>query len=829
MSLLQMSFQGGALILAAALLRALTLHRLPKGTFLALWAVAAARLLVPFSIPSPWSVYALAPAAGESPAGRLPAASVLPGAAPAPPAETGGGVPVWTLVWLAGVLAWGGFFLVSYLRCCREFRTALPADEAPLRERLAAGGLRRPVALRRSDRIAAPLTYGILRPVILLPKTLDGAGGARMTWILEHELTHIRHFDALFKLVLTAAACVHWFNPLVWGMYLLANRDMELRCDEAVVRRLGVDRRGDYARTLISMEACKSGLGPLTSAFSRNAAEERIVAIMRLKKRSLAALLAAAALICGMSAAFATSTAEKDEEDLRDYLTMIPGNDFSEEESQRLFALWIDDYEDMTVATFREKMRSARTDGDMELIERFSQSGAVYQLPAGKNADALAAFNDYFFNVYEPLTADRWQTREFDGFGSGGVEYMYNLTILNADALKVGGYEQVRRDAETILRQPVETMADVLEIEKLSTAALQVELGYYVTSFGPKNDPDALLHAQFSSEAAAEWDRLLSPYVPLGLTYRFEDPDLDGNGLTMWFEGREVRGIWDERENIWLTEHSGTGFSEGAVELYAVYTDGVLTGLRPATAEEQAQWNGMRESALNAAIHLGTASLSAESETREFPRATRADYDALLSLKTADYREETLEAFNQRLLDWANANEDAYNRINCDVIWNDCAVELTEEERAFAALTCRHSGTENGMMIRALHTGRAEQDPGFAASLPERTVTRDGSVMAWCDLYYDVSYHVSDKSAVTVGERDACVGGMLSAISAFWQETDMEALLAMTEEDVAARFSAWAAAYSTAGVTFAPVTADSIHFEHMDERGIYGEDRGGET
>lgn len=833
MSLLQMSFQGGALILAAALLRALTLHRLPKGTFLVLWAVAAARLLVPFSIPSPWSVYALAPAAGESPAGRLPAETVLPGAAPvppapaAPPAETGGGIPVWTLVWLAGVLAWGGFFLVSYLRCCREFRTALPADEAPLRERLAAGGLRRPVALRRSDRIAAPLTYGILRPVILLPKTLDGAGGARMTWILEHELTHIRHFDALFKLVLTAAACVHWFNPLVWGMYLLANRDMELRCDEAVVRRLGVDRRGDYARTLISMEACKSGLGPLTSAFSRNAAEERILAIMRLKKRSLAALLAAAALICGMSAAFATSAAEKDEEDLRDYLTMIPGNDFSEEESQRLFALWIDDYEDMTVATFREKMRSARTDGDMELIERFSQSGAVYQLPAGKNADALAAFNDYFFNVYEPLTADRWQTREFDGFGSGGVEYMYNLTILNADALKVGGYEQVRRDAETILRQPVETMADVLEIEKLSTAALQVELGYYVTSFGPKNDPDALLHAQFSSEAAAEWDRLLSPYVPLGLTYRFEDPDLDGNGLTMWFEGREVRGIWDERENIWLTEHSGTGFSEGAVELYAVYTDGVLTGLRPATAEEQAQWNGMRGSAANARISLGTATL--EPETRAFPRATRADYDALLSLKTADYREETLEAFNQRLLDWANANEDAYNRINCDVIWNDCAVELTEEERAFADLTCRHSGMENGMMIRALHTGRAEQDPGFAASLPERAVTRDGSVMAWCDLYYDVTYHVSDKSAVTVGERDACVGGMLSAISAFWQETDMEALLAMTEEDVAARFSAWAAAYSTAGVTFAPVTADSIHFEHMDERGIYGGDRGGET
>ncbi len=783
MSLLQMSFQGGALILAAALLRALALHRLPKGTFLALWAVAAARLLVPFSIPSPWSVYALAPAAGESPAGRLPAASVLPGAAPVP-----------------------------------------PAPAAP------PGGLRRPVALRRSDRIAAPLTYGILRPVILLPKTLDGAGGARMTWILEHELTHIRHFDALFKLVLTAAACVHWFNPLVWGMYLLANRDMELRCDEAVVRRLGVDRRGDYARTLISMEACKSGLGPLTSAFSRNAAEERIVAIMRLKKRSLAALLAAAALICGVSAAFATSAAPA-EEDLREYLTAIPGGEFSQEESRRLFGLWIDGYEEMSVGAFRERMRGGRTDGDMELIERFSLSQAAYSLPAGREAEALAAFSGYFFNVYEPLTADRWRTRSFDGIGSGGAEFMYTLTILDENALKVGEYEALSREAKELLRRPLADMADAAEVERLSTAALRVELGYYIMSFGPKGDPDdAALYAETSRQVASTWDEVLSPYVPFGLTYRFDDPDGDGNGLTMWFQGQEVRGIWDEQEVLWISEHTGNGsYSDSAVELYAVYTGGVLTGLRPATPEEQAQWDEMRESALNAAIHLGTASLSAESETREFPRATRADYDALLSLKTADYAEETLEAFNQRLLDWANANEDAYNRINCDVIWNDCAVELTEEERAFVDLTCRHSGTENGMMIRALHTGRAEQDPGFAASLPERTVTRDGSVMAWCALYYDVSYHVSDKSAVTVGERDACVGGMLSAISAFWQETDMEALLAMTEEDVAARFSAWAAAYSTAGVTFAPVTADSIHFEHMDERGIYGEDRGGET
>lgn len=835
MTLTQMSLQGGAMIAAVMVLRALTLHRLPKGTFLALWAVAAARLLVPFSVPSPWSVYTLAGELAPAPEGgavvteaALPAVTALPGisglpAVPAPtaaPVDAGGGVPLWTLVWLAGVLVCGLYFLLSYLRCLREFGTALPVDGAPLRERLAESGLRRPVALRQSDRIAAPLTYGVLRPVILLPKTTDWADRARLTWILEHELTHIRHLDALCKLVLTAAACVHWFNPLVWCMYLLANRDMELRCDEAVVRRLGVERRGDYARTLISMEARKSGLGPLASAFSKNAVEERIIAIMRLKKRSLAAVLTAAVLICAVSVAFATSAAERDEEDLRPYLTVLPGSDFTAEESRRLFDLWVDGYGDMTTAVFRERMRGARTDGDMELIERFSLSEATYQLSAGKEAEALAAFNNYFFNVYEPLTADQWRTRTVDGRAANGAEYVFSLTILDADALTVKEYDRARSGAEEAVQCAPDRAGAASALKTWSTDRLQFALERWAELPGD-SDPDAAFHAEISRYASGTWDEVLSPYVPFGLTYRFDDPDNDGNGLTMWFEGQEVRGIWDGQENVWISEHTGdSSYSDGAVELQAVYTDGVLTGLRPATQEEQAAWDEVRSSNAGALLHMGTVDLE---ETREFPCATRADYDAMLSLKTADYAETTLEEFNRRLLDWANANEDAYDRINCDVIWNNYTADLTEEERAFVALTCRHSGTENGMMIRALHTGKAEQDPGFAASLPERTIERDGIVMAWCDLYYDVSYHISDKSAVTVGERDACVGGMLRAISTFWQDTDMEDLLTMTEEDVAARFNAWASECSTEGVTFLPITADNIQFESMDERSVYDE------
>jgi YD repeat-containing protein len=101
--------------------------------------------------------------------------------------------------------------------------------------------------------------------------------------------------------------CVHWFNPLVWVMYVLANRDLELSCDESVIRLFGENTKSAYARTLISMEETRSGLRPLCNSFSKNAIEERIVAIMKTKKTSLAAMLTAAIVIVGVGTVFATS------------------------------------------------------------------------------------------------------------------------------------------------------------------------------------------------------------------------------------------------------------------------------------------------------------------------------------------------------------------------------------------------------------------------------------------------------------------------------------------------------------------------------------------
>lgn len=392
MSLLQMTLAGGAMVLAVVLARALLLNRLPKATFILLWALVALRLLVPVSIPSPLSAASLlqgvvpAPAAtsaldpaydtrsaqtdslGENPtafdgvlaASDAPAMNsptpttspatptTTPGASASPAAEnpaTPDAVPTttdpmnptastapaesdapdapvaenpWTfeafsaalpVVWAVGSVLCAAGFAAVYLRCRRDFATSLPVDDPRAQAWLAENRrqLRRPLSLRRSDLISTSLTYGVLRPVILVPRDTDWSREGEVRYMLAHELVHVRRFDALTKLVLVACVCVHWFNPLVWAMYVLANRDLELSCDECVVRGFGTGSRAEYARTLIAMEETKSGLAPLYSGFSKTATEERIVAIMHIKKTSLLAVAASASLVVGIPAALATS------------------------------------------------------------------------------------------------------------------------------------------------------------------------------------------------------------------------------------------------------------------------------------------------------------------------------------------------------------------------------------------------------------------------------------------------------------------------------------------------------------------------------------------
>lgn len=338
-SLIQMSLSGGALILAALLIRALGLHRLPKRFLLSVWDLALARLLIPFSLPAACSVYSLVDrratdALTVSAPAAAPPSPLFPGGGTLSSAAATGGtlcpIDPWSALWLIGLLACALYFGAAYVKCRREFRESLPVSCPYGEQWLQAHRLRRPIALRQSDRITAPLTYGVLRPVILLPKSTDWDDQETLGWVLAHEWNHIRCFDGVRKLLLLAALSAHWFNPLVWAMVFLASRDMELACDAAVLRQSGLGARSGYAMALIRMEEGKAGLPVLGNHFSRNSIEERIRAIMKIQKKSLAALLAAVALVGGTGAVFATSakaevqntapgsyyTAEKQEADI---------------------------------------------------------------------------------------------------------------------------------------------------------------------------------------------------------------------------------------------------------------------------------------------------------------------------------------------------------------------------------------------------------------------------------------------------------------------------------------------------------------------------------
>ena len=305
LSLLELSLTGGVFILAVVVVRALAMNRLPRQAFLLLWAVALARLLLPFSIPSPTSLYSAAGHLGE---GFRRAGIVTAGGTDAAGAAAQEAVIPWmALLWAAGALACALCFLLPHLRGRREWNASLPVEDPFVTAWLAGHPIRRRVRVRCSDRVDSPLTYGLLRPVILLPKTLDRSDVSRLAFVLTHEMAHIRRFDALSKLLLAAAACLHWFNPLVWVMLVLANRDLELSCDAAVVRLYGAEARAPYARTLLELEARRSRFLPLCSAFNKNALEERIGAIMRSRKTSAAALAVALVLVVALTAVLATN------------------------------------------------------------------------------------------------------------------------------------------------------------------------------------------------------------------------------------------------------------------------------------------------------------------------------------------------------------------------------------------------------------------------------------------------------------------------------------------------------------------------------------------
>ena len=308
-----MSLTASVVILAVLAVR-LLLRRAPKVFAYALWDVVLFRLLCPVSVTSAVSLMGALGAPAQERTQRTSAVEYVPadimirGTAPAVtqlpqpplPAETGenivstapsvtppdaapvsplsGPVAVLTLTWLAGMVLLLAYSLVSLLR---------------LRRRLV-GTVRLRDNIYLADHIPSPFVMGLFRPKIYLPSTLTET---ERGYILRHEQYHLRRRDHLVKFLSFLALCIHWFNPLVWAAFVLSGKDMEMSCDEAVVRELGEDIRADYSASLLSLATGRRIVAGMPLAFGEGDTGSRIRNLLNWK-RPRPWVMAVCAVVC---------------------------------------------------------------------------------------------------------------------------------------------------------------------------------------------------------------------------------------------------------------------------------------------------------------------------------------------------------------------------------------------------------------------------------------------------------------------------------------------------------------------------------------------------
>ncbi len=304
MQILDMSKTAG-IVIAAVMLARLLLRKAPKWISYALWAVVLVRLLCPMSIPAPVSIVPEVPSVAEeytladepiSFAGAGVAAYQAMGDAlngglgvqqvPTTERDESGMVryvtadwgSVWILfgqyVWVLGVAAMAVYSAISYGQLRRRLRVTLP-----LRENIFI-----------ADDIKSPFVIGLAKPKIYLP---CGLGEAEREYIILHEQYHIRRLDHIVKALAFLALTLHWFNPLVWAAFVLACRDMEMSCDEAVIGQLGENIRADYSASLLSLATGRRIITGTPLAFGEGDTRGRIKNLANWRKPAFWVIAAA--------------------------------------------------------------------------------------------------------------------------------------------------------------------------------------------------------------------------------------------------------------------------------------------------------------------------------------------------------------------------------------------------------------------------------------------------------------------------------------------------------------------------------------------------------
>lgn len=306
-TILDMSVTAAYCIVAVVLLR-LLLRKQPKIFSYLLWSVVLFRLLCPVSVNSDFSLIGLRTnlfsqekftgvgtvgntawqGEGETHGGTEQGGDNHGGAdnvtlpAVADGQKNGGRIQALFVIcgwiWLTGVIILIGYGSCTVLRLRRFLHRAVCIEGK----------------VYEADGIPTPFVFGVVNPRIYLP---GGLSEEERTFVLAHERVHVARKDYLVKILAWVSVCIHWFNPLVWMAYVLMERDMEMSCDEAVLRKMGMEVRQDYSRALLSLSCEKRMAGGCPLAFGEGDVKNRIRNILSYRKRTFVAAAFVAVLL----------------------------------------------------------------------------------------------------------------------------------------------------------------------------------------------------------------------------------------------------------------------------------------------------------------------------------------------------------------------------------------------------------------------------------------------------------------------------------------------------------------------------------------------------
>ena len=310
--IINMSISASFVVLAVLLLR-LLLKKAPKWITVVLWGIVAVRLICPFSIESALSLIpskeTVSPSIMTDPLPTINTGIPVINSAINPMigqslAPTPGNsvnplqiwIPVLTAAWAFGMAALLIYAVISYARIKKQIGTAVL-----LRNNI-----------YQSENVESPFVLGIIKPKIYLPFGVDEKN---LEYVVAHETAHIRRKDHLWKPLGFLLLVLHWFNPLMWLAYVLLCRDIELACDEKVIKALDHDGRADYSEALLTCSVNRRMITACPIAFGEVGVKARIKSVLNYQKPAFWIILAAIITCVVVAVCFLTNPPQNQEDD----------------------------------------------------------------------------------------------------------------------------------------------------------------------------------------------------------------------------------------------------------------------------------------------------------------------------------------------------------------------------------------------------------------------------------------------------------------------------------------------------------------------------------